>query len=92
MAEREQAKVAKYSKLAADENATFIPFVMESYGAMGAEARAYLRELRKLAVDNSDMALISYLPQRLAVALQKGNARVIQQGYALLAAHASHRN
>ena len=45
----EKAKYSKYTALAARQAATFLPFVLESYGAFGKRANEVLKILRKAA-------------------------------------------
>jgi hypothetical protein len=52
----EKAKSTKYAKLAATQAATFLPFVVESYGAFGKRAKEVLKILRN-AAKNSLLAL-----------------------------------
>ena len=56
----EKAKYTKYTALAARQAATFLPFVLESYGAFGKRANEVLRILRK-AAKNTLLALSSEL-------------------------------
>src|SRR6185437_10020972 len=51
-AARERAKHAKYKQLVDREALHFVPFVMESFGAMGAEASAFLLELRDYGLEH----------------------------------------
>lgn len=84
----EKAKYTKYTALAARQAATFLPFVLESYGAFGKRANEVLRILRK-AAKNTLLALSSELTvdsfaahaaRTLSVALQKGNALIGRRG------------
>ena len=67
----------------------FLPLVVESYGALGQAARDYVGTLNTKLVsqDERDHLPDQVVPimQRLAVALQNGNARIQKEG--LLRAH-----
>src|SRR4051794_19692731 len=47
---REAQKSKKFDELAAREQATFVPFVLETYGTWGADALEFLRTLADEAV------------------------------------------
>ena len=61
----ERRKVAKYIELAATHH--FIPVAIESTGVFGPQAHAFFREPLSL----------HYLHQRIAVAIQRGNAAAV---------------
>ena len=82
----EQAKFAKYQELASKRAATFLPFVLESYGAIGRHSQQVLKILQ-VAAANSAAALPSgagsfrdHAVRCLSMALQKGNALVARRG------------
>ena len=82
----EHTKSAKYNALARRRATTFLPFVMESYGAYGAQAEQVLKILSSKA-KNSVITLPSgvgsfaeYAARTLSLALQKGNALVARRG------------
>ena len=82
----EQAKIAKYQELASRRASTFLPFVLESYGAFGKHAQQVLKTLQ-VAAANSAAALPSgvgsfrdHAARCLSMALQKGNALVAKRG------------
>jgi hypothetical protein len=77
---REAEKKRAYDGLAASAECRFVPFAMESFGALGPSAIGFLRTLVSYAKE-------SYLPfslasgiSSLAVILQKGNAEMLSQG------------
>ena len=79
----ENAKMAKYRPVAVQRGATFLAFIMESYGALGKQAGEILKVLNK-ALDRipdrsyelSERAII----ETLSVALQRGNAFISNSG------------
>jgi hypothetical protein len=80
---REQAKVNKYSRLAAADHASIVPAVMETYGGIGSRFGKLLRRLAKAAADYNGMEYGAFLKRAytlLSVCLQKGNARVSSEG------------
>ena len=57
----------------------FKPFVMESHGALGESAEEVLNRLTTYGVDVlgcEKAELLGYLHRRVAIALQRGNARL----------------
>jgi hypothetical protein len=81
---REARKVAHYEALAREAGAVFVPLVLETFGAFAAGARDYVGKLN-LALLSSDAGRnlpdqVGRMMQRLAVALQVGNARVQDEG------------
>ena len=82
----EQAKIAKYQELTSRRTSTFLPFVLESYGAFSKHAQQVLKTLQ-VAAANSAAALPSgvgsfrdHAARCLSMALQKGNALVAKRG------------
>ena len=82
----ENKKYRDYGAMALQHNATFIPFALESYGAFGTRAREVLKILGKAAGNSVLLAadipggFAAYAVQRIAVALQRGNAAVGRRG------------
>ena len=78
----ETTKISKYGALAATRAASFLPFIMESYGAFGKKALEVLHILRKAAVNAVLPIPSSQSPfsQILSVTLQRGNALVFKRG------------
>ena len=75
-AEMERRKKAKYSHL--DSSHFFVPVVVETLGVMGPEAGHFFRDLgRRIAAATSDPLSHQYLIQRVAVAVQRGNAAAV---------------
>ena len=69
-------KRAKYSHLEATHH--FVPLAVESLGVLGHEARAFLRDLmRRLTSATDDQQSHQFLLQRVAVAIQGGNAAAV---------------
>ena len=74
--EAELRKKAKYSHLEASHH--FVPVAVETMGVFGPEARSFLRDLgRHLTRVTGDPLEHNYLMQRIAVAVQRGNAAAI---------------
>ena len=72
----EHRKRAKYSHLDATHH--FVPLAVESLGVLGHEARAFLRDLaRRLTSFTDDQQSHQFLLQRVAVAIQRGNAAAV---------------
>ena len=67
----------------------FVPFVLESLGALGKEAAAFLRDLSKETVEPHQFYI--YALRRIAVALQRGNAQVQRHGQVLIRRSATRR-
>ena len=83
---RAKVKHGLYDTPARAQGMTFVPFVVESYGALHREAAAMVKcvaraALEEAACDGGAPAVtVRGIRQRVAVALQRGNAWVIQQG------------
>jgi hypothetical protein len=81
---RERRKIAHYTDMARRTGARFVPLVFETYGAFATHTQDYVG---KLSLAHASQPGGSDLPdqrgrimQRLAVALQNGNARVQEEG------------
>ena len=76
-AQAEMRKIAKYSLL----NSTlysFMPVAIESLGTFGARSLKFIRDLgRRIVLQSGDPLATTYLIQRLAVTIQRGNAASI---------------
>ena len=73
----EADKKAKYLPFARLQGASFLAFVLDSYGSWGKQAVEVLGVLKELVVDKHSRVLAA---QTLAVALQRGNALVARAG------------
>ena len=72
----ERRKTAKYIELAATHH--FIPVAIESTGVFGPQAHAFFRELgRRIKEETGEPLSLHYLHQRIAVAIQRGNAAAV---------------
>ena len=72
----EHRKWAKYSHLEATHH--FVPLAVESLCVLGHEARAFIRDLvLHLTSATDDQQLHQFLLQRVAVAIQRGNAAAV---------------
>jgi len=82
----ENKKNRDYGAMALQHSATFIPFALESYGAFGTRAQEVMKILGKAAGNSvlltADVpgGFAAYAVQRVAVALQRGNAAVGRRG------------
>ena len=82
----ENKKFRDYSALALQHGATFIPFALESYGAFGTRAREVMNLLRRAAGNTVLLAadvpggFPTYATQKIALALQRGNAAIARRG------------
>ena len=82
----EHAKSEKYNDLARRHATTFLPFVMESYGAYGDRAWDILKILSAKAKDSAMIlpsgvgSYADYAAKLLSLALQKGNALIARRG------------
>ena len=79
----EKAKTTHHAAttLAARPRATFVPFVLETFGGIGKQACGFIKEVLKLAGDLAYVwapkELVYGLPQAIAIALQRGNAKAV---------------
>jgi len=72
----EGIKTQKYASLAVAHE--FVPIVIETLGTWGASAAAFTNELgRRTAAITEDKRAASFLKQRLALAVQRGNAAAV---------------
>ena len=72
----EHRKQLKYSHL--DGSHYFVPVAVETLGAFGKEARAFLRDVgHRIMLVNQDPLAHQYLVQRIAVTVQRGNAAAV---------------
>ena len=80
----EKDKETTYCDLARAHGARILALAVESYGAFGDQATQIVQLIRKAGEGSPTSAhkelLSRYLPQVLAVALQKGNAMVARVG------------
>ena len=79
---RENYKADKFAALTHEEKAEFVPFVMETTGALGKAARNFLIDtclFISLADEfNTPFKVKDYILRSLAIELQRGNALVVQ--------------
>ena len=72
----ERKKKAKYAELAATHH--FVPVAIETMGVFGKEAEAFFIELgRRIREETGEPLSFHYLLQRIAVAMQRGNAAAV---------------
>jgi len=76
----EQSKIAKYKDVAAAHGRRIIPFVAESYGAFGIQLRSVINLLSQhwhRSAHANDASFAYRARQSIAIAIQRGNARVV---------------
>jgi hypothetical protein len=74
-------KSAKYSALAVAHE--FVPLAIETLGTWGKEGLGFVNELgRRISVVSGDQRATAFLKQRLALAVQRGNAAAVQGTFA----------
>jgi len=72
----EHLKMDKYAALSSEYQ--FVPIAIETLGAVGDEATSFLQELgRRIQLVTNDTRTMTFLWQRLSVAVQKGNAACV---------------
>lgn len=80
-ARREQEKIEEYKTYAAQQHAVFVPFVLESLGTLGKQARRYIDKLGDAAEAYSGEAAASFRARArsiISMTLQLGNARLVE--------------
>jgi hypothetical protein len=87
------AKHAKYNEIARVNDYQLIPFVMETYGGMGAEATKLLHIIAAHSQEYTAADFLTHAHSRLSVALQSSNADIAQNGMQLfhLRQHAANK-
>ena len=74
--EAERKKKLKYSSLLATHH--FIPIAIETSGVFGPEATSFFKELaRRIKIETGEPRSFHFLVQRIAVAIQRGNAAAV---------------
>ena len=81
---RALVKHSMYDDIAAVNGYTMVPFVMETYGALGAEAHALLKLFARHVTEFKPRAFLRHAYTRLSVALQSGNALIAENGVHML--------
>ncbi|MDR3446587.1 reverse transcriptase domain-containing protein [Dyella sp.] len=81
-AQAEQQKHQKYDAECARHQWKLVPFVLETYGAKGTEARQLLERMSAHCTDRSPSEFLAHADRLLSIALQTGNALVASQGAA----------
>ena len=82
---RARQKTLKYQALAQKENATFIPFIIESTGAFWRTVPQTLLQIADHCCTGdfgglSPREVKRYLSRAIAILLQRGNANILRQG------------
>jgi hypothetical protein len=78
----QRLKHRKYDAECARHGWKMVPFVLETYGAKGAEARQLLQRLAPHSIDRSPEEFLAHAERVLSVVLQVGNATVAPQATA----------
>jgi len=82
----EKSKCRKYDEISLEQHAIFVPFVIETYGGLGAKAQELMNELSIFAIDHavirSRYDIVSGLRYAIACSVQRGNALIASAGYA----------
>jgi hypothetical protein len=78
----EKKKNDKYLEKSTEVGAKFVPFVFETFGGLGKQAREFLRTIALFAHENSFIIspheIMTSLRNSIACALQKGNAMIVR--------------
>jgi hypothetical protein len=81
----ERQKRAKYIELARARGAEFVPFVLETFGAVGKQAQDFMRKIASYAsvmhAPWTSFEVRVGLISAVQIALQMGNAHVLELGY-----------
>ena len=77
---RSNAKHSKYDSLSRANNYEMIPFVMESYGGIGAEAVKLIQRLSKQSPTFTPKEFMRHAHTRLSITLQSANAVIAEHG------------
>jgi hypothetical protein len=81
---KEKMKQNKYAKLSNEAGASFIPFVIESYGGLGKQAKKFIETLgvysREHGATITTQDLISGLRYTMSCMIQRGNGLIMQTG------------
>ena len=74
----EDLKRAKYAELTSSANYIFEPIAIETLGAWGPSALSICSEIGgRVATRTGDIRAVTFLKQRLSIAVQKGNAAAV---------------
>jgi hypothetical protein len=80
----EREKTNKYKDIAEDNDATFVPFAIETYGGLGDEANKFVNTLiaaaKKLQYTWAPSEIVSSIRHSIGVAIQKENACIVLAG------------
>lgn len=82
---RERDKTTKFAKLASEEKAQFVPFVLETFGGWGRQATKLISDIASLAVESKSISVTGDdvrgdMVRVIAIALQAGNSSVLLNG------------
>jgi hypothetical protein len=81
----EAEKKAKYAAMAKAQQASFLPFAVETYGGLGKSARKLIKQIVAAAEDQMQLLSSEEIRKELtgsvAIAVQKGNAKILLAAY-----------
>jgi hypothetical protein len=80
---RAKVKTRQYNEMCRQQNAIFVPFVLETYGGFGPQAVHFLKDVadfshQHVGLDREEV--IVDLKTSIAVAVQNGNSSIISRG------------
>ena len=89
----ENLKREKYAELASSQNYIFDPIAIETLGTWGPSALSICSEIGgRVATRTGDIRAVTFLKQRLSIAVQKGNAAAVIGTWPLGDMNLSHYN
>src|SRR6185503_16393147 len=88
----ESRKTSRYSSILPSSTSAFVPFALETFGALGPQALSFVKRLSALSRDSFSSSLPSHpiLPS-LAILLQRCNAYILSRGVLLSSVSTSTR-
>ena len=76
---RARSKINKFNHHAEELGCSFVPFVVETHGALSDHAKGLLTKIAKYAVEAGIFSLsLRYMIAAISICLQKGNAQMLQ--------------
>src|SRR5271170_6567546 len=84
-AKGEAEKKVEYTDMVETQQASFLPFAVETYGGLGKSARKLIKQIASAAEDLMQMLTEEEIREELrgsvAIAIQKGNAMIMLSAY-----------
>ncbi len=85
VADAEAEKISKYRQLSAQYAAGFTPLVVDTFGCFGSKARQFVLDVARAVDDETcdwrQWEILYGLSNSIAIAVQRGNAAVIREGF-----------